>query len=223
MNIVEKTYNWAYQPGKRGQTVYLILHHAAAPTATPDQIHSWHLARGWAGIAYHYYVRKDGSIYRGRPEDWCGAHTEGYNSCSIGVCFEGNFEEESMGYPQAAAGSELAADICARYPGLKVICHRDVNATACPGKNFPLDKIVYQEEEEIMDLEKFSALMGSYLAELSTQAPGDWSEEARQWAESEGLFVGDENGNKAYKRFMTREEFAVVAYRQGQKTGEEQA
>ena len=157
MNIVEKTYNWAYLPGKRGSTVYLILHHAAAKSASPDDIHSWHLARGWAGIAYHYYVRKDGSVWRGRPEDWAGAHTEGQNSRSIGVCFEGNFNEESMSYVQAAAGSELVAELCTRYPGLKAVCHRDVDVTACPGsitcpgattcpgKNFPLDKIVYQE------------------------------------------------------------------------------
>ena len=217
MDIQEKTYSWAYLPGKRGQTVYLILHHAAASHASPEEIHSWHLAKGWAGIAYHYYVRKDGSVVRARPENWIGGHTEGYNNRSIGVCFEGNFEAEFMDYAQAAAGAELVADLCARYPGIKVIRHRDVNQTACPGKNFPLDKIVYQKEEEIVDSEKFSALMDGYLAERGAAAPSDWSAEARQWAEREGLFVGDASGNMAYKRFLTREEFAVLAYRQAQK------
>jgi len=38
VDIQEKTYSWAYLPGKRGQTVYLILHHAAASHASPEEI-----------------------------------------------------------------------------------------------------------------------------------------------------------------------------------------
>lgn len=52
----------------------IILHHAAAVTCTPQQVHQWHLANGWTGIGYHFFVRKDGTVYRGRPEDTVGAH-----------------------------------------------------------------------------------------------------------------------------------------------------
>ncbi|EKC77056.1 protein containing N-acetylmuramoyl-L-alanine amidase, family 2 domain protein, partial [human gut metagenome] len=45
----------------------------------------WHLANGWAGAGYHFLVRKDGTIYRLRPEDKVGAHAYGSNYNSIGV------------------------------------------------------------------------------------------------------------------------------------------
>lgn len=31
------------------------------------------------GIGYHFLVRKDGSVYRGRPEDMVGAHAGNNN------------------------------------------------------------------------------------------------------------------------------------------------
>lgn len=151
MNIQETTYSWAYLPGERELTVYLTLHHTAVTRASAEEIHNWHLAKGLAGIAYHYYVRKDGSVIRGRPENWIGARARGLDICSISVCFEGNFNREQMGYAQAAAGAELTADICLRYPDIRVICHHDAAWTSCPGQNFPLDKIVFQQRAAQME------------------------------------------------------------------------
>jgi len=141
MTILEPEYNWAFNPGVRTKTTHLVLHHAAAGSAGPMDVHKWHLANSWAGIAYHYYVRKDGSVYRGRPEDWIGGHTTGYNNISIGVCFEGNFETEEMPRAQMDSGRQLVSDILKRYPGITVARHGDLNATACPGKNFPFEYI----------------------------------------------------------------------------------
>ena len=69
MKINEVGYKWNGSLTKRAATTRIILHHAAAKTCTAQQIHSWHLANGWVGIGYHFFVRKDGSVYRGRPED----------------------------------------------------------------------------------------------------------------------------------------------------------
>ena len=93
MKIIEKTYRWNGTLARRGVTRRIILHHAAAVTCSADQIHAWHLANGWSGIGYHFFVRKDGTVYRGRPEDTVGAHAGGSNSDSIGVCFEGSFDK----------------------------------------------------------------------------------------------------------------------------------
>lgn len=79
MNIIEKTYKWASKLSKRKSTKRIILHHAEAVKCTADDIHKWHLNNGWAGIGYHFFVRKDGSIYRGRPEDTLGSHAKGAN------------------------------------------------------------------------------------------------------------------------------------------------
>lgn len=134
------------RPQKRATTDYIILHHAAASEASVTTIHNWHLQRGWMGIGYHFYVRKDGSIYHGRPEDTIGAHAEGYNSRSIGICAEGNFEVETMPDAQKRAIIELLRELKKRYPNAQIKRHKDFAATACPGKNYPFDEIVKEVE-----------------------------------------------------------------------------
>ena len=48
----------------------------------------------WAGIGYHYYITKDGTIWASRPDCTVGAHASGGNSDSIGICFEGDYDVE---------------------------------------------------------------------------------------------------------------------------------
>ena len=141
MQISEMTYPWAGTLAKRGVTRRIILHHAAAVTCTPQQVHRWHLANGWVGIGYHFFVRKDGKVYRGRPEDAVGAHAGNNNSDSIGVCFEGSFDKEEMPEVQKNAGRELVAYLKEKYGITKVQKHSDVNATGCPGAHFPFATI----------------------------------------------------------------------------------
>ena len=144
MHILEAALSFRGTLDKRTATSRLVLHHAAASTCSVEDIHRWHLANGWCGIGYHFLVRKDGSLWRGRPEDTVGAHAYGANRDSIGICFEGNFERETMPDAQRQAGAALVADLLARY-GLTpaaVIRHSDVCATACPGRNFPFAALV---------------------------------------------------------------------------------
>ncbi len=134
---------------KRSKTGMVILHHVAG-NGSVEQIHDYHKrVRGWSGIGYHFYVRKDGSVWQGRPIDAVGAHTLGYNSDSVAVCFEGNFETEQMNGNQASAGAELVAYIRDKYPSVtKVKGHGELKNTACPGKNFPYDKILAPKMSE---------------------------------------------------------------------------
>jgi hypothetical protein len=69
------------------------------------------------------------------------------------------------------------------------------------------------EEEEEMTQEKFNEMMNNYLVSLALKGPSDWSKEAREWCEANGIIKGDEHGNKMYKKYMTREEIATVLYR----------
>lgn len=143
MQIIEKRYNWAYPPGRRMSTGQIILHHAAAKSCSADDVHRWHLDNGWAGIGYHFFVRKDGSVYRGRAENAVGAHTLGINSTAIGICFEGNYQQEqTMPEAQLKAGQELVADLTARYPAAHLAKHEDYSRTDCPGRYFPYEKII---------------------------------------------------------------------------------
>lgn len=149
MKINAVTYKWNGALTKRRSTTRIILHHAASIKCTAQQIHRWHLANGWVGIGYHFLVRKDGSIYRGRPEDTVGAHAGNNNYDSIGICFEGNFMTDKMGDAQRKAGQDLVQYLKDKYGISKVQKHSDVNATGCPGKNFPFQEIANGEVESV--------------------------------------------------------------------------
>lgn len=139
IEIIKPAYVWNGTPSKRGATGFIILHHAGVSSAAPEAIHNYHKSLGWVGIGYNFYVRKDGSVYEGRPMDCIGAHTVSYNDKSVGICFEGNFETEQMSEAQKAAGVKLVKYVRSFYPTAVLKKHKDFAATACPGKNFPFD------------------------------------------------------------------------------------
>lgn len=205
MKIIETGFQWAYALTPRAVTTHLILHHAAAEEATAEGIHSYHCSRGWAGIAYHYFVRKDGSIYRGRPENMKGGHTSNWNWCSIGICFEGNFDEETMSPRQQRAGRELIADIMSRYPSIEVGKHSEYGQTACPGKNFPFGSLLEAEAAE----------PAGENAE-GDELPDEWASSACMWAVGKGIFKGDENADYRWHSALTRQELAVLLLRYDQ-------
>lgn len=68
-------------------------------------------------------------------------------------------------------------------------------------------------EEPEMTQAQFDAMMEDYLNRLAQQEPSDWSAEEREWCEDNGLIKGDENGDKQYKMFVTREQMAVFMQR----------
>ena len=140
MKIIESNLSFGSM-SRRSRTTRIILHHAEASSCTVQDVHRWHKNNGWAGIGYHFFVRKDGSVYRGRPEGTVGAHASGSNSDSIGICFEGTYMTETMPAAQKAAGKELVAYLENKYGISKVQAHRDVCATSCPGTNFPFSDI----------------------------------------------------------------------------------
>lgn len=121
----------------------IILHNSGVTVLqTIETIHNYHKnTRGYAGIGYHFYIRKDGTIYEGRPVEYVGAHARNNNSDSIGICFEGKFDEEIMPEVQLKAGQELVEYLKEQYNITKVQKHSDVCNTSCPGANFPFDEI----------------------------------------------------------------------------------
>lgn len=132
----------------REATERIILHHADAKKCSAEDIHRWHLNNGWSGAGYHFLVRKDGKIYRLRPEDKVGAHAYSSNYNSIGICFEGNYMEEDMPETQKEAGKELVAYLKNKYGITTVQRHKDVCATSCPGDKFPFEEIANSEKKE---------------------------------------------------------------------------
>lgn len=75
--------------------VNLVVIHCSASPETSDysfeQLIKDHKARGFETCGYHYYIKRDGTRYAGRPLDKIGAHVGdvGLNKNSVGICYEG--------------------------------------------------------------------------------------------------------------------------------------
>jgi N-acetylmuramoyl-L-alanine amidase len=122
-----------------------IAIHCSATRPSQDvgaaDIRRWHKNQGWADIGYHYVIRRDGKVERGRAERSVGAHVGGHNATSIGVCMVGGVKQTDFRVPEnnftAAQWTSLRtliAGLVAKYPGVKVLGHRDYPrvSKACP-------------------------------------------------------------------------------------------
>lgn len=120
-----------------------IIIHCSATTEGFDfdatDIDAWHRERGFTQIGYHYVVRLDGTVEKGRPEAVMGAHCkeQKMNYISIGVCYIGGLD--MLGRPkdtrtpaQKSALLALLRELKARYPKAPIYGHRDFSPKACP-------------------------------------------------------------------------------------------
>ena len=80
---------------------------------------------------YHYYITRDGTTYQTRHEQLVGAHAAGYNSHSLGVCYEGGYDEQgrvadTRTPQQKRALLKLLKKLKAEHPDARILGHRDL-------------------------------------------------------------------------------------------------
>ena len=129
----------------------VFLHHSVTAQLSPDatvdqeraqmrlleQIGYSRFGRYGQGISYNVVIFPSGRAYQGVSFNRRGAHTDGRNSVVRSLCFAGNYETAT---PTAAAlktAAEILADGAGKHwrKGYRVLGHRDIKATACPGKH----------------------------------------------------------------------------------------
>lgn len=90
----------------------------------------------FGSISYPYVIMPSGRIFRGLTDNRIGAHTAGYNTTSIGICYAGNYQSTEPNAKQLEAGAALIAHLVSRgslSETFTIWGHRAVSATACPG------------------------------------------------------------------------------------------
>lgn len=121
---------------------FITLHCSAtrpSQIAGVKEIRAWHRKKGWADIGYHFVVRRDGKVEKGRPLNQTGAHVQGWNKDNVGICLEGGLDDQfqpsnNFTREQWRALKPLVASLKAKAAKAKVVGHRDfpnVNK-ACP-------------------------------------------------------------------------------------------
>ncbi len=177
-----------------------VLHHTGATSHNDYSrseapgvirgVYNYHVkSLGWSDIGYNFLVDRYGVVYEGRyggmDRGVIGAHAAGFNTGSFGVSLLGNFE---VARPTSAAVRAATDLIAWKYhvhdidpnPARMVYVnkrwvhtlsgHRDVGATACPGR------YLYSQMDDIRH--------GVYVAISEYGTPptpvvGDWNGDGR--------------------------------------------
>lgn len=136
-----QTKNWI--PLDPNKVEFIFIHHPMARFATVEQINQWHLNNGWiGGIGYNEYITKDGTVHICRGDN-IGAQSHKHNSISYGICLEGNYDIEPSPPPELyEIIAKRVIENQKKYIKAKtVLPHSARNSTACPGKNFNMNKL----------------------------------------------------------------------------------
>jgi N-acetylmuramoyl-L-alanine amidase len=112
---------------------YIAVHCSATKPdheVTAEEIARWHRKRGFLKIGYHYVIRRDGTLETGRELTEPGAHVQGYNSQSVGVCLAGGLNEagdptDNYTDEQWETLTALIKILVIKFPKATVQGHRD--------------------------------------------------------------------------------------------------
>ena len=212
-------------------------------TQLGDNLNGNHWNRPGINACVHGFIGKlaDGTVAAVQTLPWdhrgwhAGTGTSGAsannNHISFEICEDG-LEDKTYFETVYQAAAELTAMLCKAYvldpleEGV-VISHSEGYRRGVASAHADVEhwfsrfgrsmdvfrRHVAEEMEDDMTQERFTEMMENYLAQLAAQQPSDWSAEERGWAENAGLIRGDENGDKKYKSFCTREQLMTFLYR----------
>ena len=125
------------------RTINKIIIHCSATAEgkdfTVEDIRRWHVkGNGWKDIGYHFVIYRDGSVHLGRKLEQAGAHTNGYNTNSIGIVYvggcaaDGKTAKDTRTPEQKRALLSLVKELKHQYPDATIHGHREFDNKACP-------------------------------------------------------------------------------------------
>ena len=102
-----------------------------------EDVRNWHVkGNKWNDVGYHYVIKLDGTIQKGRDVSIVGSHAYGHNKNSIGICYIGGLDSEGNAKDtrtkqQKDALRSLYLELFNLYQ-CEIIGHNEVSKKSCP-------------------------------------------------------------------------------------------
>lgn len=109
----------------------IVVHCSASPDGKPktlERLIEEHQARGFRTVGYHYIIEPSGLRLMGRPLGEIGAHVEGHNANSVGICMIGTKKFTKAQWEKLKI---TVSELIVKFPTARVVGHRDLS----PDKN----------------------------------------------------------------------------------------
>ena len=143
---------------------YIVIHHTASDTGNLDYYRRVHMKeRGWPDIAYHFLVNngsyntavgeiEESSLWRNRNINY-STKVSYVNYFGIAVALVGNFERHHVPALQWESLVNLATELSKTYhiPPERIVAHRELWETACPGKHFDIVRLRAEVEKNLRE------------------------------------------------------------------------
>lgn len=217
------------RPGYAMKPQYITIHSTGNPKSTAQNEVNYVCYNSDRQASYHYVV-DDSRIIQVLPVNevaWHagdgGSGTGNRKSVAIEICEPGDRKKAVDNAVWLT--KELMRDL--KIDKAHIRQHHDWSGKDCPrilrNKAYVKDGIDWayfmaqidtpqKEEEPELTQEELEVMLEKYFEKVAKERPGDWSKEARDWAEENGIVTGDEGG-KRYKSHITREEAVTMLYR----------
>lgn len=217
------------RPGYAMTPQYITIHSTGNPKSTAQNEANYVCYNSDRQASYHY-VCDDSQIIQVLPVNevaWHagdgGSGTGNRKSVAIEICEPGDRKKAVDNAVWLT--KELMRDL--KIDKAHIRQHHDWSGKDCPrilrDSAYIKDGIDWayfmaqidtpqKEEEPELTQEELEMMLEKYFEKVSKEQPGDWSKEARDWAEENGIVTGDEEG-KRYKSHITREEAVTMLYR----------
>ena len=189
----------------------IVIHHSATPFnssisalkenclhwLSEDRRRYW-ISKGYVAD-YHYFITSNGEIFTGQPESLASFHCgdDYWNEHSLAVCCIGNLDNSKMPDKMLDALVKQVSILEMKYKCV-IKLHREIVATACPGRFFRYQEFLKKLKEGNMDNVQFKDVDHKR-----------WSYPAIKKVASLGIMRGDEKGFRPFDK-ITREEIAQV-------------
>lgn len=228
-NIPFKEANSAnFSVGRSGHKIeYIIIHYTAnSNDKSVDNLN--YFARTVTKTSAHYFVDENGAgqsvkdentAYAVGAKSYIHEKARNYNSLSIEMCNSLNSVPEAVRQNTII----LTAYKMKQYniPIENVLMHNQVTGKICPRPwvNNPnewtrfkedLQKYLKGDDDEDMDINRFDELMQEWLKNQNSKPADSWANDPLEWVKTNGIMIGDENGNQTPQAFTKRQEMSTM-------------
>lgn len=121
----------------------IVIHCADTPDGADfdiSDIKRWHTdpppkGNGWSDVGYHYVIKLNGLIQKGRMDNVPGAHVKNFNMNSLGICYIGGKDGDTRTFKQRLSLTFLLNSLMRMYPKAEIVGHCDLDPKKpyCPG------------------------------------------------------------------------------------------
>lgn len=145
VNALPKHPTKPYPTRSKDQIQNIVIHHSAVGgNQSPFVVARFHVesshlsSTGAPGIGYHFYILEDGTTYQTNYLNTVSWHVKNQNTACVGICLSGNFDVSRPTTAQQSSLRRLLKALKQALPQARIVGHRDLRPTSCPGKNFDI-------------------------------------------------------------------------------------